>query len=183
MTATVKILRSIVPGRIPAVGSLSEGVLAVNLADKAIYTLDETGENVIQLNVTPTDLQTYLAAKLGKSGAQSLDGTLASKTSFGKVINLGDVVGAVSLDFTDCTEITCNATGDTTFSITGSVPVGYNTSYFLRLTASGGTTFSIDNLNLASGSITLDTSPTIIEIRWDAITSKWIGNIWGKYSI
>jgi hypothetical protein len=44
MATVLKLLRSTVPGRVPTAAQVAEGSLALNLADRRLYSKDHTGE-------------------------------------------------------------------------------------------------------------------------------------------
>ncbi len=44
MATVVKLLRSTVPGRVPTAGQVAQGSLAINLADRRLYSKDHLGE-------------------------------------------------------------------------------------------------------------------------------------------
>ena len=54
----LKLLRSTVPGRVPTAAQVAEGSLALNLADRRLYSKDHTGE-VFRL-ARPRDPSDYL---------------------------------------------------------------------------------------------------------------------------
>jgi hypothetical protein len=58
MATVIKLLRSTVAGRVPAPAQVAEGSLALNLADRRLYSKDHTGE-VFRL-ARPRDPSDYL---------------------------------------------------------------------------------------------------------------------------
>jgi hypothetical protein len=58
MATVFKLLRSTVPGRVPTAAQVAEGSLALNLADRRLYSKDHTGE-VFRL-ARPRDPSDYL---------------------------------------------------------------------------------------------------------------------------
>jgi len=44
MATVIKLLRSTVPGRIPTAAQVAQGSLAINLADRRLYSKDQTNE-------------------------------------------------------------------------------------------------------------------------------------------
>jgi hypothetical protein len=58
MATVIKLLRSTVAGRVPAAAQVAEGSLALNLADRRLYSKDHTGE-VFRL-ARPRDPSDYL---------------------------------------------------------------------------------------------------------------------------
>ena len=44
MATVIKLLRSTVPGRIPTAAQVAQGALAINLADRRLYSKDHTNE-------------------------------------------------------------------------------------------------------------------------------------------
>ena len=58
MATVLKLLRSTVPGRVPTAAQVAEGSLALNMADRRLYSKDHTGE-VFRL-ARPRDPSDYL---------------------------------------------------------------------------------------------------------------------------
>jgi hypothetical protein len=58
MATVLKLLRSTVPGRVPTAAQVAEGSLALNLADRRLYSKDHTGA-VFRL-ARPRDPSDYL---------------------------------------------------------------------------------------------------------------------------
>jgi hypothetical protein len=58
MSTVLKLLRSTVPGRVPTAAQVAEGSLAINLADRRLYSKDHLGE-VFRL-ARPRDPSDYL---------------------------------------------------------------------------------------------------------------------------
>jgi hypothetical protein len=58
MATVLKLLRSTVPGRVPTAAQVAEGSLAINLADRRLYSKDHLGE-VFRL-ARPRDPSDYL---------------------------------------------------------------------------------------------------------------------------
>jgi hypothetical protein len=58
MATVIKLLRSTVPGRVPTAAQVAQGSLALNLADRRLYSKDHTGE-VFRL-ARPRDPSDYL---------------------------------------------------------------------------------------------------------------------------
>jgi hypothetical protein len=59
MATVFKLLRSTVPGRVPTAAQVAEGSLALNMADRRLYSKDHTGE-VFRL-ARPRDPSDYLS--------------------------------------------------------------------------------------------------------------------------
>jgi hypothetical protein len=58
MATVIQLLRSTVPGRVPTAAQVAQGSLAINLADRRLYSKDHTGE-VFRL-ARPRDPSDYL---------------------------------------------------------------------------------------------------------------------------
>lgn len=56
VTLPVLLLRSSVAGRVPPANLMQYGQLAINLADRKIFSLTADGQTVVQLSVSPDDL-------------------------------------------------------------------------------------------------------------------------------
>jgi hypothetical protein len=59
MATVIKLLRSTVPGRVPTAAQVAQGSLALNLADRRLYSKDHTNE-VFRL-ARPRDPSDYLS--------------------------------------------------------------------------------------------------------------------------
>lgn len=55
----LKLLRSVVAGRVPTAAQVAEGSLAINLSDRKLYSKDHLGE-VFQIGATAADPSNYL---------------------------------------------------------------------------------------------------------------------------
>jgi sugar lactone lactonase YvrE len=149
---TIVTKNSSTPSAVPTTSDLVQGELAVNLADKRIFTEDHT-TTIIELGTNPSTITTATATV---TGTLTANGTFASSNAVltGGTVN-GVVIGATNpLAITGSTVtantgfvggLTGNVTGNVTGNLTGNVTGDLTGNVTGNVTASTGTT-TLNNL-------------------------------------
>src|SRR6056300_1430399 len=150
--ATIVTKNSSTASAVPTTSDLVQGELAVNLADKRIFTEDHT-TTIIELGTNPSTITTATATV---TGTLTANGTFVSSNAVltGGTIN-GMVIGGTSpLAITGTTitantgfigGLTGNVTGNVTGNLTGNVTGDLTGNVTGNVTASSGTT-TLNNL-------------------------------------
>ncbi len=158
----VKLRRSYVPGRAPAVGELAEGQLVVNIADKKFYTKD-LDDNIILLADGNAVAETTLTGDVTGVGTGTVATTLAnSGVSAGTYTKVTvDAKGRVTVGASLASGDVTTALGFTPYNATN--PAGYisaNENITISGDASGSGTTAI-TLTLADSGVTAGTYQTV----------------------
>ena len=99
MSNTIQIKRSSTASAVPTAGQLQQGELAVNLADKKLYTKDQTNA-VVLLNPdppvpTPVGSIIYFAANTAPTGYLKANGAVVSRSTYAALFAaIGTTFGA-----------------------------------------------------------------------------------------
>ena len=112
-----------------------------------------------------TATTTALAAKANKLSPM-LDGVIGEKINA-----LGTVGASVNVDLTLGAVVTATATGATTWTVTGTPPAGYGTSFVLSLTNGGAGAQSFFATPLGA-------APTLKAAGTDRLVFAWDGSTW-----
>jgi hypothetical protein len=131
---------------VPTASDLVQGELAVNTADKRLFT-EDSGATIIEIGTNPSSITT---------GAITASGTVTSSSGFS-----GNLTGNVTGDVTG--NITGDVTGDVTGSISGGTVAGSTGTFSSNVTASGtlgvtGATTLSDNLTMSDGRLQITNS-------------------------
>lgn len=158
----VKLRRSYVPGRAPAVGELEEGQLVVNIADKKFYTKD-LSDNVILLADGNAQAETTLTGDVTGTGTGTVATTLAnSGVTAGTYTKVTvDAKGRVTVGASLASGDVTTALGFTPYNATN--PAGYisaNQNITVSGDATGSGTTAI-TLTLANSGVTAGTYQTV----------------------
>lgn len=144
---------------------------------------------------TTAALNTALAAKLDIATATSTYAQLAGGNVFsgvqqitaqrGKVVSLGNVSGAVTIDLTLGTTYSATIIGATTFSFTGAPAAGWDTQVYLKLVNAGSfsTTF-VAGTQFPSGAAPTFTATgrDLLAVWYDVEQTKYVvGKAWADY--
>jgi hypothetical protein len=150
--ATIVTKNSSTPSAVPTTSDLVQGELAVNVADKRIFT-ENSATQIVELGTNPSVITTATATV---TGTLTANGTLASSNAVltGGTVN-GVVIGGSSpLAITGSTVtantgfvggLTGNVTGNLTGNVTGNVAGNVTGDLTGNVTASSGTT-TLNNL-------------------------------------
>ena len=150
---TIQHKRSSTPGNQPNAANLSVGELAINLADRYLFTKD-SGGNVVQLGIQGGSAWTTQTSGISRAdrvmiGADS-DPSTALDVVGAITTNVQTTTGAIDVSTGQVWEITVSA--PTTISVTG--------------TFSGSTTLVLNIINGGSSTITWPAS-----FKWDGGTA------------
>jgi len=135
---------------VPTASDLVQGELAVNTADKRLFT-EDSGASIIELGTNPSSITT---------GAITASGTVTSSSGFSGNLT-GDVTGDVTGNITG--NLTGNVTGDVTGSISGGTVAGSTGTFSSNVTVGGtlgvtGATTLSDNLTMSDGRLQITNS-------------------------
>jgi len=115
---------------VPTSSELVEGELAVNTADKRLFT-ENSSATVVEVGINPSSLTTGVLSATSVTSSGAIQGTVVTATT-----NFaGPITGAVTGDVTG--NVTGNITGNVTGNITGSGSSSLTTLATTNLTAGG----------------------------------------------
>jgi hypothetical protein len=124
---------------VPTASDLVQGELAVNTADKRLFT-EDSGATIIEIGTNPSSITT---------GAITASGTVTSSSGFSGNLT-GDVTGDITGDVTG--NLTGDVTGDVTGSISGGTVAGSTGTFSSNVTAGG--TLAITGASTLTGNVT-----------------------------
>ena len=128
--ATIVTKNSSTATSVPSSSDLVEGELAVNTADKRLFT-ETNAAAIIELGINPSSLTTGVLSATSVTSSGVMQGTVVTATT-----NFaGPITGAVTGDVTG--NVTGNLTGNVTGNITGSGSSSLTTLATTNLTAGG----------------------------------------------
>ena len=154
--ATIITKFSSTPSSVPSNTDLVEGELAVNTADKRLYT-EDNGNVIIELGTNPSSITTTNI---------TASGTVTANTAFS-----GNLTG----------NVTGNVTGDLTGNVTGNVTAASGTTTLNNLSVGGSVTGTLNTADLAvTGNITvsgtvdgIDVSDAVVFSDTDLTSASW----------
>jgi hypothetical protein len=126
MSAVIKIKNSSTASAVPVSGDLVQGELAVNVADKRVFTKDATSA-IVELGINPSSLTTASATitSLTTSGAASFADGSASAPA---ITNTGDTNTGIFFPAADTIAFATNGTEDARFDSAGNFGLGVTPS-------------------------------------------------------
>jgi len=128
--ATIVTKNSSTASAVPSSSDLVQGELAVNVADKRLFT-ETNAAAIIELGINPSSLTTGVLSATSVTSSGAIQGTVVTATT-----NFaGPITGAVTGDVTG--NVTGNITGNVTGNITGTGSSSLTTLATTNLTAGG----------------------------------------------
>ena len=127
---TIVTKNSSTPSAVPTASDLVQGELAVNVADKRLFTEDNSA-TIIEIGIAPSTVTTGAVSATSVTSSGAIQGTVVTATT-----NFaGPITGAVTGNVTG--DVTGNLTGNVTGNITGTGTSSLTTLGTTNLTAGG----------------------------------------------